>query len=93
MAYINPFLTNVERGGKDPDSFKHNYFKEASENGYLVQKWVKKSALDEHHKQQTSGQHVFNIDHSLDGEDWKLVDYLVTSGPGVVAGMVDLSNP
>ncbi|KAI3652520.1 hypothetical protein MP228_001945 [Amoeboaphelidium protococcarum] len=93
MAYINPFLTNVERGGKDPDSFKHNYFKEASEKGYLVQKWVNKSALDEHHKQQTSGQHVFNIDHSLDGEDWKLVDYLVTSGPGVVAGMVDLSNP
>lgn len=40
MSYINPFLSDVAEC-KPADSWERNYFKEASEKGYLVKRWVK----------------------------------------------------
>jgi alpha-glucosidase (family GH31 glycosyl hydrolase) len=83
MTYINPFMTDVETGGKPNGSWSKNYFREAASRGYLVKRWLKGDA-----------------DGTPDDgsakkgkQKWKLVDYLVSSGPGLHAGMIDLSNP
>lgn len=68
MTYINPFLSDVAKGGKPPASWSRNYYREASTLGYLVKRWT------------------------LEAKP-VLVDYDVSSGPGVDAGMVDLTNP
>jgi alpha-glucosidase (family GH31 glycosyl hydrolase) len=63
LTYINPFLTDVERGGKPVDSYQTNYFREASLLGYLVKRPAANSSQ-------------------------QLEDYIVSSGPGLVAGMI-----
>ena len=84
MSYINPFLSDVETGGKPAHTWSRNYFKEASELGYLVKRWTRVS-IDSSLAAKQNGDFE-------DGE-WKLVDYLISSGPGLNAGMIDLSNP
>lgn len=108
MTYINPFLSDVERGGKSVGTYRTNYFKEARRKGYLIKRWVKKAlnsttATDDFViEDEEDGNHVgvagrdmLEVQEEIediDGE-WKLVDYLVSSGPGVVAGMIDLTHP
>lgn len=105
LSYVNPFLSDVE--GKSPKSWTRNYFKEASEKGYLIKRWVKLP-------KETEGNSTTGNPNSTLAEDepgyrqmidivqpiiqdpngeWKLVDYLVSSGPSVSAGMIDLANP
>lgn len=92
MNYINPFLADVESGAKAPKSWKNNYFAEASARGFLVQRWRNSKAPAAFDSALSSA----NLNGSLNFQDStaeNLEDYVVTSGPGVFAGMIDLTNP
>jgi alpha-glucosidase (family GH31 glycosyl hydrolase) len=83
MSYINPFLTDVETGGKAPGSWTRNYFREAKAQGYLVKRWVRHGAPSD----------PLSKAAEQDEPEWRQEDALISSGPGLVAGMIDLTNP
>lgn len=107
MTYVNPFLSDIENGGKPDNSWRVNYFQEASEKGYLIKRWVKVPRnknfvppemvhpASEKEEVGIGGRQLVESQKQIEDPEgeWHLVDYVVSSGPGVNAGMIDLSNP
>lgn len=94
LTYINPFLADVETGKKPDGSWSVNYFKMASDRGFLVKRWACKSTDQDHlHGAEKSafGKTKGKVEETT--AELELVDYLISSGPGLHAGMIDLTNP